>query len=186
LSPTSSITAKSHQLLLAELHPDELVLARGTGGERHRLPSTLGSPWSDYFFVTPRRLLWIPRGRAHHRAELEFDAVTSWAEGTQRHYYCLVLRHRPIERMAWAPEHRVLWFEWGDSEELRHQTQTILNFSRRDTKVATAIREQLADRDVVAEEPLEFDEPTSEERRARSGALLTRRDRRVLRRLLRQ
>lgn len=181
MSPPSSITAQSHRLLLAELHPDELVLARGTGGESRRLLTRLGSPSSDYFFVTPRRLLWMPRSRGLHRAELEFDAVTSWAEGTQLHYYCLVLRHGPIERMAWAPEHRVLWFEWGDSEELRCQTQTILNFSRRGTKVATAIREQLVDRDVVAEEPLEFDEPTREEQ----GVLLTRRDRRGLRRLMR-
>ena len=175
MSPTSDVTAKSHRLLLEELHPHELVLAQGTGGERRRLPSTLGSPWSDFFFVTPERLLWIPRARAHHRAELEFDAVTRWAEGTQRHYYCLVLRHEPIERMAWAPEHRVLWFEWGDTEELRHQTQTILNFSRRDTKVAMAIREQLANRDVVAEEPLDFDEPSREERNRGADFLARRR-----------
>jgi hypothetical protein len=145
-------------LLLAELHPDELVLAQGTGGERRRLPKTLGSSRSNYFLVTPRRLLWMPGGKARHRAELEFDSVTSWAEGTQSHYYCLVLRHEPIERTARAPEHRVLWFEWGDTEEMRRQTHTILNISRRDTKVATAIREQLEDRGVVAEEPLEFDE----------------------------
>jgi hypothetical protein len=104
----------------------------------------------------------MPKIKAHHRAELEFDAVTSWAEGTQSHYYCLVLRHEPIERIACAPEHRVLWFEWGDTEESRRQTQTILSFSRRDTEVATAIREQLEDRDVVAEEPLEFDERPGE------------------------
>jgi hypothetical protein len=114
----------------------------------------------------------MPKIKAHHRAELEFDAVTSWAEGTQSHYYCLVLRHEPIERIACAPEHRVLWFEWGDTEESRRQTQTILSFSRRDTEVATAIREQLEDRDVVAEEPLEFDERRGKEARVLSSGLV--------------
>lgn len=88
--------------------------------------------------------------------------------------------------MAWVPQHRILWFEWGDTEELRRQTQTILNFSRRATKVAMAIREQLVDRDVGAEEPLEFDEPSRQERFATSRARLTRRDRRDIRRLMRQ
>lgn len=119
MSPPSSVTAKSHQSLLEELDPGELVLASGTGGECRHPPSTLGSPWNDYFFVTPRRLLWMPLTKVHHRGALDFDAVMRWAEGTQYHYYCLVLTHEPIERMAWAPEHRVLWFEWGDTEELK-------------------------------------------------------------------
>jgi len=182
----SNITAKSHQILMSELDPDELVLACGTGGEKRRLPTTLGSPRRDYFLVTRRRLLWMPLSKRHHRAALEFDAVRDWAEGTQYHYYCLVLRHEPIERVAWAPEHRILWFEWGDTEEMRRQTQTILNFSRRGTKVATEIREQLGDRKIVSGKPLEFDEQSREERFGTSMAQLKRRDWRDLLRLMRQ
>jgi hypothetical protein len=76
----------------------------------------------------------------------------------------MVLRHAAVERIDRAAAHKVLWFEWGDTEVPKQQTQTILNFSRRDTKVAMAIREQLEDRNVVAEEPLEFDERPREER----------------------
>ena len=174
MSPPSRVTAKAEQWLLAELSAEEAVLARGTGGERRRLAQGLGSPWDDFFVVTPRRLLLVPLGRSSHRASLEFDAVTSWAEGTQYHYYCLVLRHEPIERMAWAPAHRVLWFAWGDSEETRRQAQTTLNFSRRGTKVATAIREQLLQRGVPASPPLRFEEVPRAERTS-SAVLVARR-----------
>ena len=174
MSPPSRAMAKAEQCLLAELDGKEAVLARGTGGERRSLAQGLGSPWDDFFVVTPRRLLWVPLGRSSHRASLEFDAVTSWAEGTQYHYYCLVLRHDPIERMAWAPAHRVLWFAWGDTEETRRQTQTILNFSRRGTRVAAAIREQLLRREVPGSPPLRFEELPRAERTS-SAVLVARR-----------
>lgn len=174
MSPSSSVTAKSEQWLCAELDSDEPVLARGTGGELRRLPRTLGSPWHDFFIVTHRRLLWVPH-RPHHRAALDFDAVRSWAEGTQHHYYCLVLRHEPIERIAWAPAHKILWFEWGDTEKTRRQTQTILNFSRRDTKVATAIREQLLRREVPPSAPLRFEMVSSADPNSRAVLVARRR-----------
>jgi hypothetical protein len=157
--------AKAEQWLVAELDSGEPVLARGAGGEARRgIPKSLGSPWSDFFIVTPRRLLWVPRTKRRYRAVLEFDAVTSWTDGTQYHHYCLVLTHEPIERDAWAPAHRFLWFEWGDTEERKQQSRTILKFSRRETKVAGAIRGELQRRGIAATEPLPFEEVPRSER----------------------
>ena len=150
--------------MVDDLDADEPVVARGTGNETRRLSRQVSNGAGHYLIVTPRRLLWSPPRSTHRRVSLDFDTVTSWSEGTQYHRYAMVLRHAAVERIDRAAAHKVLWFEWGDTEVPKQQTQTILNFSRRDTKVATAIREQLEDRGVVTEEPLEFDERPREER----------------------
>ena len=126
-------------------------------------------------------LLWSPTGSPDHRVSLDFDAVTSWSEGTQNHRYALVLRHTAVERIGWAPAHKVLWFEWGDTEEMKQQTRTILHFSTRDTKVASAIRDQIARRNVPRGTPLEFDEQSREERFGTSMATLKPRDGEIFR-----
>lgn len=174
MSPRSQYTAKVHEVLMARLDADEPVVARGTGNERRR-PSrhvTYGS--GDFLLVTPRRLLWSPTGAPRRRATLDFDAVTSWSEGAQYHRYALLLEHAAIERIAWAPAHKVLWIEWGDTEEAKRQTQTFLHFSRQDTAVAVAIRHQLARRKVQRGTPLRFDQRRRSER---EGRVLARRSR---------
>ena len=174
MSPPSSITARSHQVLVAELDADEPLVARGTGNEHRRLSRHVSNGVGDYLVVTPRRLLWSPPGMTHRRVSLDFDTVTSWSEGTQYHRYALVLRHAAVERIDWAPAHKVLWFEWGDTEVTKRQTQTILHFSRPDTEVASGIRDQLLSREIAPGEPLDFDEPSREERN-RGAVMLARR-----------
>jgi hypothetical protein len=176
MSTESEYTAKVRGFLSGQLDADEPILAQGTGEERRRLSRNVTSGSGDFFLVTPRRLLWSPTGSPDHRVSLDFDAVTSWSEGTQYHRYALVLRHAVVERIGWAPAHRVLWFEWGDTEKMKQQTQTILHFSRRDTKVASAIRDQIARRNVPTETPLEFDEQSREERFGTSKMRLWPRD----------
>jgi len=151
-------------VLVAVLDADEPVLARGTGNEARRLSRHVSNGAGAYFIVTPSRLLWSPPRRTHRSVSLDFDTVTSWSEGTQYHRYALVLRHTAVERIDWAPAHKLLWFEWGDTEVTKRQTQTILHFSRPDTEVASGVRDQLLRRAIVPGEPLEFDEPSREER----------------------
>jgi hypothetical protein len=151
------------------------LVARGTGNETRRLSRHVSNGAGAYLIVTPRRLLWSPLRNTHCRVSLDFDTVTSWFEGTQYHRYALVLRHAAVERIGWAPAHRVLWFEWGNTEVTKRQTQTILHFSRPDTEVASGIREQLLRRKIVPGEPLEFDEQSREERNQGAVMLARRR-----------
>ena len=186
MSTRFDYTAKVRRFLLAQLDADEPILAQGTGGEQRRMSRHVTSGSGDFLLVTPRRLLWSPPRMTHRRVSLDFDTVTSWSDGSQYHRYALVLRHASLERIGWAPSHRVLWFEWGDTEEMKQQTRTILHFSRRDTKVASAIRDQIVQRNVPTGTPLEFDEPSREERFATSRVRLMTRDWRQFRRLMRQ
>jgi hypothetical protein len=167
VSPPSSITARSHQALVAELDVDERVVARATGEEARRLSRHVSYGARHFFIVTRRRLLWSPAANTDRKVSVDFDSVTSWSEGTQYHRYALVLRHGAVERIDWAPAHKVLWFEWGATEVTKRQTQTILHFSRADTEVASGIRDQLIRREIAPGEPLEFDEPSREERNQR-------------------
>ncbi len=164
MSPPSRNTDKINRLLRAQLDSGEEVLASGTGAEPRRPSTGIDATPAGFLLVTARRLLWSPTSKPRHRASLEFDTVTSWQEGTQYHRYALLMTHEPIERFAWAPEHRVLWFEWGHTEESRQETRTILHFSRRDTEVALAIRDQLTRRNAPQGASVEFDQPTREGR----------------------
>ena len=151
-------------MLVAELDAGEPLLARGTGNEARRLSRHVSNGAGAYFIVTPSRLLWSPPRATHRRVSLDFDTVTSWSDGTQYHRYALVLRHAAVERIDWAPAHKILWFEWGDTEVTKEQKQTVLHFSRPDTEVASGIRDQLLRRQIAPGAPLEFDEQSRGER----------------------
>ncbi len=110
-------------MLVAELDAGEPLLARGTGNEARRLSRHVSNGAGAYFIVTPSRLLWSPPRATHRRVSLDFDTVTSWSDGTQYHRYALVLRHAAVERIDWAPAHKILWFEWGDTEVTKEQSR---------------------------------------------------------------
>jgi hypothetical protein len=76
--------------------------------------------------------------------------VTAITEVTSTHRYGLFLEHGAIDRLEWIPAHHFLWYSWGNAEEVRAATSTLLAFSHRDTAVARAIREQLKKRGVSA------------------------------------
>jgi hypothetical protein len=158
---------KECEMRLRELVPaDETIAAVGTAEELDELGLDIGSGngWT-FIVVTSERLLFARWGSTTQRPheEIRLDEVTQWASGTQYNCEALVLTHLPMTRRQRVPAHRVLGFEWGNSEEDVMRTQTIFRFSRPDTQVATALHTELSGRE-VAHEHLHFEEKSREER----------------------
>ncbi|MEO8424115.1 MAG: hypothetical protein ABI595_09430, partial [Actinomycetota bacterium] len=81
-----------------------------------------------------------------NEAALDFDDVTSFSEQTLGHRFMVTLEHEPLSRPHHVPAHRFLMFEWGNAVSSDPLSRTKLAFSRRDTKAAVALREQLTSR----------------------------------------
>ena len=94
--------------------------------------------------VTDRRLRWVPHMNLRFEALLALDQITGVSEKSLRHRYAIALDHGPITRPHAVPAHRFLGFEWGDSVAATTMTRTELAFSRRDTKAAQTLRDQLS------------------------------------------
>jgi hypothetical protein len=107
-----------------------------------------GAAWT-YIMVTDRRLRWVPRAQLRFEASLDLDDVTSVSERSRGHRYAIHLIHRPHTRAHWAPAHRFLTFEWGNTVVTTPLSHTELAFSRRDTEAAEALRSQLIRRDLL-------------------------------------
>ena len=136
--------------LRARLAPDERVVAIGRA-EDITLRGDIdagGAGWT-FVMVTDRHLRWVPRCRLRYATALPLDEVTAALERTSAHRYATSLRHGPIQALRSIPTHRLLHFQWGDTDAVRTLRITTLAFSRRDTKAARALREQLARRGVV-------------------------------------
>jgi hypothetical protein len=133
-------------LLLARPEPGERILARGRAFEPHsdsfELSQLISGPGCAVV-VTDRRVLWVGRSDPRWVRVLPFAVVRSYVECTQAHRYALVLDHERLERWHWQPAHRLLGWSWGNSEDLRPASRSVLGFSRRDTAAARAIRTQL-------------------------------------------
>jgi hypothetical protein len=136
--------------LRARLEPDERVIAIGRA-EDITLRGDIdagGAGWT-FVMVTDRHLRWVPRCRLHYATTVPFDDVTTVLERTSAHRYAISLRHGSIQALRSVPAHRFLHFQWGDTDAVRTLRITTLAFSRRDTRAARALREQLALRGVV-------------------------------------
>jgi hypothetical protein len=75
-----------------------------------------------------------------------------------------------------VPAHRFLWFRWGDAETEVTRTETILRFSRPDTRVAKAVASSLSLRSIVHEQ-LRFEERARDVRTRGSQTRLYARER---------
>jgi hypothetical protein len=143
-------------LLLERVEPDERVLAQGRAFEPHGdeldLSQLISGPGCAVL-VTQRRALWVGRGDPRWVRNLPFAAVRSWVELTQAHRYALALDHEDLDRMRWAPAHRLLGWSWGNAEEVRPAGRSVLGFSRRDTAAARAIRTRLQAGGIPAGQP---------------------------------
>jgi hypothetical protein len=143
-------------LLRARLEPGERVVAEGRAFEPHddrfELSELISGPGCAVV-VTERRVLWVSSGDQRWVRTLPFAVVSSYVELTQAHRYALSLDHAAMERLRWGPAHRFLGWSWGDAEELRPASRSVLGFSRRDTAAAAAIRTQLQAAGVPAGEP---------------------------------
>jgi hypothetical protein len=141
---------QSEARLRSLVPPDEAIVAVGTAEELRSLGREMGSGGGFTMIVlTPIRLLFGDWGSPQNpHEEIRLDDVGHWAHGTQHGSHAVVLGHPPMVRRERVPAHRVLWFEWGNSEADVTRTQTIFRFSRPDTAVATALRAALEERGV--------------------------------------
>jgi hypothetical protein len=173
MSPGTRMKKECEVRLRGLVPAGETIAAVGTAEELRSLGANIGSGGgSTFIVVTSERLLfatWGSRQRPHE--EFRLDEVTHWASGTQYNCGALVLTHPPTTRRQWVPAHRILWFEWGDTEADVTRTQTIFRFSRPDTRVAKALHSALSARK-VAHEPLHFEEKSREDRTRGSVAVL--------------
>jgi hypothetical protein len=156
-------------LLLARLESGERVLAQGRAFQPHddsfELSQLISGPGCA-LVVTERRLLWVSSTDQRWVRTLAFAVARSYVELTQAHRYALEIDHEGVERLHWAPAHRFLGWSWGNAEEVRPVTRSVLGFSRRDTAAARAIRTQLQAAGVPAGEPRSL--PKRERRRVAS------------------
>jgi hypothetical protein len=136
--------------LQAHLEPNEHVLATGRGEDitQGGGPERGGAAWT-YVMVTDRRLHWVPHADLRLNASLDLDDVTAAIEHMKAHRYAIRLDHRDITRSFLVPAHRFLWFKWGNAVSRVSVARTRLAFSRRDTAVARALRDQLSSRGVL-------------------------------------
>jgi hypothetical protein len=136
--------------LRRRLEPDERVFAIGRA-EDITLRGDIdagGAAWT-FVMVTDRHLRWVPHVRLRYETAVDLDQVTDALERTSAHRYAIRLRHGTIRALRDVPKHRFLGFQWGNADAVRALRMTTLAFSRRDTKAARALREQLALRGVV-------------------------------------
>jgi hypothetical protein len=109
--------------------------------------------------VTDRRLLWGLPGLSERAGSLNLDTVTSFQETTQGHRWAITLRHAPLDQLVHQPAHRLLWWEWGNTQGVESFSESTFRFSRRDTKVGTALLERLALEGVRGEPPIRIQTP---------------------------
>ena len=173
MSPGTRMKKDCEAWLRGLVPPDETVVAAGTTEELRSLRSDIGSGGGWTFIVVTSERLLFARWSSHQKSheEIRLDEVMRWASGTQYNCEALVLTHPPMTRRQRVPAHRILWFEWGNTEADVTRTQTIFRFSRPDTQVAKALHSALSARKVT-HEALHFEERSREERTRGSHAVL--------------
>jgi hypothetical protein len=158
------IRASRDAFLLSQMEPNETIVARS---ERHPL-------------VTDRRILWArplhqpPPAGEWDLESLAFDQITGWAPGRQHDGRPrLRLDHVSVLRMEHVPEHRFLWFEWGNAEAPFPRTTTSLAFSRDSDPVLVALRDALERASVPQRAPFVVRPEGTREQRMPSHGTLT-------------
>lgn len=164
--------------LEAELEPGEVIVARS--GDQPLV--------TDHRILTARQLSYLPRRGEWVCSALAFAEIVRWTSGRQHdHRPLLRLEHTARVQIERVPEHRFLWFEWGNAEEPVSDTTTTFGFSRDTDPVLVAIREGLKRAGVPRGEPFVIRPPgTRQERTGGSRALVETggtHDRSLLRRL---
>jgi hypothetical protein len=151
-------------VLRTQLAPGELEIAQG---RCDYLPTLAGVPRGGgytFVLVTEDRILWtdyLGPGRVY--AE-RFSAIRSFSEGSYKHRWILLLRHGPSVRMESSPKwYRPTSRSAPPTEAPVDRTETVLEFSRRQTAAAEAILARLHGLHVPEKEPLRLAErPRSE------------------------
>ena len=139
-------------VLRSHLDKDEEVLAVGTCTDVSESGWLMGGGGWTYVMVTNRSLRWVPGLRLNFEAVLGLDDVTGASERTSGHRYTIAMNHPRLYRPWLAPAHRFLMFQWGNKIEDRGFTRTALEFSRRETVAAKALREELRKRGLALDQ----------------------------------
>ena len=144
--------------LESQLEPGEVVVARSRD---HSLVT-------DRRILTARQLSYPPRRGEWVCSPLAFAEVSRWTVGRRHdHRPLLRLEHPPHMRIERVPEHRFLWFEWGNAEGPVARTTTTFGFGRDTDPVLVAIREGLERANVPRGEPFVIRPAGAREERTR-------------------
>lgn len=129
----------------SHLAADEDILAVGRCEDLSEGRKFSGGAGWTYIMVTNKRLRWAPHADPRFEASLMFDDVTAVSE-TSDGPYAIALRHASIVRPRWARVRRAESLTPDTQATTTSTTRTEVGFSRRDTKAAVALRQQLARR----------------------------------------
>jgi hypothetical protein len=136
--------------LRARLEPNERVTAVGRAEDvtfRGDIDDG-GAAWT-FVMVSDRNLRWVPYCRLRYATAIALDDVTGALERSSAHRWAIRLHHETVRALRDVPKHRFLTYQWGNIDAVRPLRSTTFAFSRRDTKAARALREQLARRGIV-------------------------------------
>lgn len=130
--------------LEAALEPGEVVVVRS--GE-HPLVTDRRILMTSQRSSPPRRGEWVC-------SPLAFAEIARWAPGRQHDDRPLLrLEHSPCVRIEQVPEHRFLWFEWGNADGPVTHTTTTFAFGKDTDPVLVAMRRELERLKVPRGEP---------------------------------
>jgi hypothetical protein len=125
-----------------------------------------------------RQLSYPPRRGEWVCMPLSFAEIAQWASGRQHDDRPLLrLEHPPCMRIEHVPEHRFLWFEWGNAEGPVTYTTTTFEFGRETDPVLVAIREGLERGNVPRGEPFVIRPAGTRQERVRGSRAFFRRAR---------
>jgi hypothetical protein len=136
------------------VRPGETVVARGRADFVRALRDIPVGSGYTFLFVTSERVIWTDYLRPDRVFDLQFDLLTSFSDAPYQHRCVIRLRHRPVDRVEWAPRWRILWWSWGNAEVARPRIETMFEFSRATTEAANALRSELARRRIPHAGPL--------------------------------
>jgi hypothetical protein len=102
-----------------------------------------------YLIVTSRRLFILPHLDPRFEASLDLADVDAVIERTLGHRYAITMRHHPVVRLHVEPA-RFAPQPIPGALSRAPLDRTTLAFSRRDTRVAIALRDQLEARGVLS------------------------------------
>jgi hypothetical protein len=127
----------------SHLDADEDILAVGRCEDLSEGKKFSGGAGWTYIMVTNKSLRWAPHADPQFEASLTFDDVTAVSESSDGPY-AIAMRHGSITRPRWARARRAEILDPDTRVTTMSTTRTELSFSRRDTKAAVALREQLS------------------------------------------
>lgn len=127
-----------------QLEPSESIVARSYD---HPIITDRRILSAHQLIAPPRRGDWVCEA-------LSFAQITGYALGRRHDQRPLIrLEHPSIERIEHVPEHRFLWFEWGDAEApVPHET-TLLGFGKDSDPVLVALWDALERAGITQLEP---------------------------------